>query len=188
MKRILKSLAKFFLGEYALYHIYRCEPALLPRPTPVAQNRRFSRVDQAEILSSADRVVLDQIGYCGPDSQAYACLEDARIIGLCFFWWGARYRTRNFWPLAEGEAKLVQIIVLPQMRGQGVAAQLITYATADMFAQGYSRLYARIWHSHASSLKAFSRAGWQRIATLIETHPLQRKKALRLCWPISGKR
>lgn len=189
MKSILKLLAKFLLGEYAVYHIYRCVPAAVePVPTHVVQGWRFSRVDQAEILSSADRVVLDQIGYCGADSQAYACLEDSRIIGLCFFWWGARYRTRNFWPLAESEAKLVQIIVLPQMRGRGVAAQLVAYAAADMFAQGFSRLYARIWHSHTSSLKAFSRAGWQRIAIVIEAHPLRRKKTLRLCWRSSGGR
>ena len=41
----------------------------------------------------------------------------------------------------------MQIIVLPEMRGQGVASNLIKFATQDMYQRGFKHLYARIWWS-----------------------------------------
>jgi RimJ/RimL family protein N-acetyltransferase len=57
---------------------------------------------------------------------------------------------------------------------------LIAHAADDMFRKGLQRLYARIRHSNKASLKAFQRAGWARVATVIEIYPLRRRLPCRL--------
>ena len=98
---------------------------------------------------------------------------------MCFYWFGERYQKRNFLQLKEGEAKLVQIVTDPLMRGKGVAQTLIAMSSLDMQRRGFSRLFARIWHSNTPSLRAFERAGWMRKGLIIEIDPLHRSKPWR---------
>lgn len=136
--------------------------------------------EKALVESSKDPLISEQAWYHGNDTQGYACLVDGRIVGVCYFWYGKTYLKRNFWPLAEGEAKLVQIVTIPEMRGHGVAAGLIASAANDMFDRGFHCLYARIWHSNAPSARAFQRAGWRHVATVIEVYPLRRQAPFRI--------
>jgi RimJ/RimL family protein N-acetyltransferase len=80
----------------------------------------------------------------------------------------------------------VQIVTIPEMRGFGVASHLLAYAARDMFRIGFHCVYARIWHSNTPSLRAFQRAGWGRVATVIEVNPLRRKTPLRITWRKRG--
>lgn len=175
----MKQLLQLLLGDYSFYHIYSRAIANGEAQAPAVEGLRFARVDRAQTVVSPDTLIREQESYFGADTYAYACLEGERIVALCFFWYGDRYRTRNFWPLAEQEAKLVQIVTLPEQRGKGIASALILYACGDMRHQGFLRLYARIWHSNGSSLRAFQRAGWSHIATVIEVFPFRRKRPLR---------
>ena len=174
----IKKLALFFLRDYAIYHIYRqkCRDAIDVPSTEF----RVEPVEEDVIINSKDEMIVQQAWYCGEGSHAYACMNDSRIVGLCFFWHGSRYSARNFWPLEEKAAKLVQIIVLPEMRGRGIASRLIEYSTHEMSRLGFKYLYARIWWSNKPSLHAFERAGWVRVATVIDIFLSYRAKPFRL--------
>jgi GNAT superfamily N-acetyltransferase len=141
---------------------------------------RYEPVEKKQIADSTDPAIAEHAWYHDRDTYAYACLEGARIVGLCFFWHGMGYSKRNFWPLRENEAKLVQLFVLPEMRGRGIARRLIEAATQDMNRQGFNYVYARIWRSNKPSLHVFERAGWQRVATVIEIALHGRNKSFRL--------
>lgn len=190
MKELAKKLARILLGDYSIYYIYSQSLKDLPSLSPIkAQVFKFGPVDQEAVKSSADPLIQEQAGYHGTGCHAYACFDGERIAGICFYWFGERYRQRNFWPLNDGEAKLVQIITLPEMRGRGIASALIAFASRDMKQKGFSRLYARIWHSNKPSLLAFERAGWARIARVVEMNPLRRKHPFCIrfgAWP-AGK-
>ena len=117
--------------------------------------------------------------YAGDGAEAFACLVDGRIVGLCFFWFGERYRSRNYWPLDADEAKLVQIVTLPELRGKGVARGLIEYSTARMIERGRRRLFARVWFTNAPSAQAFRSAGWRQVAFVMRVNPLRRATPMR---------
>jgi RimJ/RimL family protein N-acetyltransferase len=172
MKRLAKKLAKLLFGNYSVYYIYACKAGQGERAAANASGFRFAPVDKAQVESSNAALIVDQSAYHGSDTHAYACFRGARIVGSCYFWHGARYRERNFWPLARDEAKLVQIVVIPRMRGRAVATNLIACAAENMFQKGFRCLYARIWHSNTPSWRAFQRAGWVRVAVVIEARPL----------------
>ena len=180
-KEIAKKLARALLGDYAAYQIYSQtrNGALAARPEPTVP-LRVALVDGFAIDSSLDPLIRDQVGYAGSESRAYACFDQDRIVAVCFYWFGNRYLTRNFWPLADGEAKLVQIVALPEVRGRGLATRLIKASCNDIMQQGFNRVYARIWHSNAPSLRAFERAGWTRVALVLEVNPFRRPRSIRI--------
>lgn len=180
MRDALKKLLRLFLGDYSIYRIYSY--SLEDGPVHVSElpTFRFSRVGRAEIEASDDPLIREQAWYGGNGSHAFAYLEESRIVSLCFFWYGDRYRTRNFWPLAKDEAKLVQVVTLEEKRGSGIATALIANASAILLADDFVRLYARIWHSNLPSLRAFRRASWHPVATVIELNPLRQKVPPRL--------
>lgn len=181
MKELAKKLAGIFFGDYAIYHIYSSSPDELSASGAGAKNNfTVKPVDQGTINSCGETQIREQGGYAGAGSHAYACFDGDHIVGVCFYWFGDRYLKRNFWPLTAGEAKLVQIIVLPEMRGRGVATTLIESSCRDLLAKGFNRAYARIWHSNTPSLMAFERAHWMRIGTVVELNPFRLKTPIRM--------
>jgi RimJ/RimL family protein N-acetyltransferase len=121
----------------------------------------------------------EQAGYAGEEALAYACMHEGQIVGLCFYWYGARYLQRNFWPLQSAEAKLVQIITSPRMRGKRVAGTLIASSCDDVMKRGFERVFARVWHSNEPSLRAFAGAGWWRCAKVFDVNPFRRPQPMR---------
>lgn len=182
MKNFLKQLVHFLLGEYAIYHIYTCPTgASAPPHSPKTVRFTMREIGAVELADSADKLIREQAGYFGEDSIAFACLDGERIVGVCFYWFGARYKKeRNFWPLAEHQAKLVQIITLPEMRGREVATTLVALSTYAMREKGFERNFARIWHSNTPSVRAFTRAGWRYVTTIVVINPLRRRQPIRI--------
>lgn len=179
-KELLKKTAKLLLGEYSIYQVYSQSDNAAVQPHPVAETHyRVKEIDITAIGLSLEPLIKEQAHYAGPGSHVYACFDESRIVGICFYWFGVRYLERDFWPLADGEAKLVQIISLPDMRGRGVATAIIGSSSNDMLKKDYRRLYARVWHSNTPSARAFERAGWKRIALVIEINPLRRNRPVR---------
>jgi GNAT superfamily N-acetyltransferase len=178
MANLIKILSRFFIRDYSFYRIYGRSCADSNAST--IAGLRFEPIEKKQIANSADPAIMEHAWYHDRDTHAYACLEDTRIVGLCFFWYGMGYSKRNFWPLREHEAKLVQLFVLPERRGRGIAKRLIEAATQDMSRQGFNYVYARIWRSNIPSLRAFQRAGWERVATVIEIFPRGKDKSFRL--------
>ena len=181
MKEVVKKLAQILFGDYSAYKIYsRSKADASPSHPTTTATFRIEPVDEFAINSSAEPLIREQVGYAGPGSHAYACFDDGRIVGICFYWFGDRYLRRNFWPLVDGEAKLVQIISLPEMRGRGIATMLITLSCRHMMQTGFRQLYARIWHSNTPSLRAFERAGWMQVAFVLEINPLRQIQPIRI--------
>jgi len=178
---LAKKLARTLFGEYAAYAIYSRSTNDTPQShSGVAAAFTVAQVGTREISDSKEQLVREQAWYAGPDSIAYACFDGDRIVGVCFYWFGKRYQQRNFWPLVEGEAKLVQIVSIPAMRGHGVATTLIASSYRDMTQRGFGRAYARIWHSNTPSLRAFEKAGWTRVGFVLELNPLRRPRPIRI--------
>jgi RimJ/RimL family protein N-acetyltransferase len=180
-KALARKLALILLGDYAAYYVYAgfAVEGRLAEPDNEL-SFRIEPVDLAAILASPDSLIQNQAHYLGPGAEAYACVRDGRIAGVCIYWHGDRYRKRNFWPLKDGEAKLVQIVSVPAMRGRGVASALIAASCRDMCSRGFQRMYARIWHSNVQSWRAFERAGWVRVALVVEVNPLRRQQPIQM--------
>ena len=167
-KRLLTLLA----GDYSVYRVYslkREAAATLP-PAP-AFDCTFGSITEAEIAASPDELIAVQAWYHGQDACAFAVKEGGRILSLCFFWFGERVSQRTTWPVGAHQAKLVQIVTLPEARGRGVAKWLIALAAQRMFDSGFDRLYARVWYTNAPSWRAFSSVGWSWIATVVSLQP-----------------
>jgi GNAT superfamily N-acetyltransferase len=180
MKALLKRLAHGVLGDYAIYRVLQGPDGGRPAPLPPqAAGFSIGPVQRAEIEACADQALREQAFYAGEGAHAYACRDGGRIVGLCFYWHGERYRRRGFWPLQEGQAKLVEIITAPDMRGRKVAQALIAVSAADMAAQGYAGLFARVWFNNTPSLRAFAAAGWRPCALVVDVNPLRRAQPWR---------
>lgn len=180
MNGTIKRFARAMLGDYCLYQIYSISAE--DKPIHGAGSNRFElcSVDQAEIDSSTDPLIREQAGYLGTGAAAFGCFLDGVLVATCHYWYGERYATRNFLPIAPNEAKLVQITTARDVRGQGIASALIAYSTREMFRQGFNALYARIWHSNSPSLRAFEHAGWRRVCFVVEVSPFGRRSPVRI--------
>lgn len=184
---LARRFARSLLGDYAAYYVYASPANSDARRTFGGQSgMQVQAIDQGVRFPTSETLVQDQAQYFGPGSYAYACLLDGRIAGVCIYWYGERYLKRNFWPLEAHEAKLVQIISSPEMRGRGVATALIAGSCADLLGKGFQRAYARVWHSNLPSRRAFERAGWTRKALVVEINPLRRQRPYRLRFDIAA--
>ena len=171
MPPFARRLLAWLLGDYSVYRILSSEGA--PQGVPASPaGLQLAVVEAADLASSGEALIREQAWYGGSESRIYACRLDDQIVACCIYWYGARYRTRNFWPLRHNQAKLVQIITLPSQRGRGLARLLIAFSGNDMRSRGFDSLFARVWHSNRPSLSAFEASGWRRVATVVEAYPL----------------
>ena len=127
MRELVKRVLRLLLGNYAAYHIY----AIDSRHEVAAQvpegDSRIEAIDAVDLSASVHAQMRDQSGYCGADAQAFGCWCEGQLVACCIYWYGERYaRHRNYWPLALGQAKLVQVITLDSMRGRGLAHGFLT--------------------------------------------------------------
>jgi ribosomal protein S18 acetylase RimI-like enzyme len=179
-KSILKAALARLFGDYSYYRIL-ASPTEFPPPDADEASSVVS-ADVQSLESARSEEIRAQSWYAGPGAQVFAWRQDQEIVAVCAFWHGDRYAERAFWPLKPGEAKLVQIVVDPAFRARGIATRLIEHSSARMRGFGFTRLYARVWHSNAPSLRAFQGARWQRIASVVEIKLLGLGPRLRLRW------
>jgi RimJ/RimL family protein N-acetyltransferase len=180
MKAVAKRIARVIFGDYAIYCVYRCG-ALPAKET----RHRVEELSEDDIRAASDPNIAGQAGYAGTGAHAFGIREEGVLQAVCFYWHGERYRPRGFWSLEASEAKLVQIITAPSARGRGLATALIRgSASAMQHGHGWSRLFARVWHSNRPSRAAFERAGWEQIAVVLEVNPLRLRRAWRLSWRV----
>lgn len=175
IKQVAKRLARALLGDYGIYYVYCAgnAPSIVARTTVRA-------IGAAEVAAARDQLIAAQAGYAGEGARAFAVCEHGTPLAVCIYWFGERYRSRGFWPLADDEAKLVQIVTAPGARGRGLASTLIAASAAAMRDQGWSQLYARVWHSNSPSCRAFEKAGWRRVALVVEVNPLRLARPWRM--------
>lgn len=180
LKDLARRLIGAMLGPVEPYRVLRLD--LDTSATAPGGDEGLVELDAEALQRCGDTTLAEQAWYLGEHSRAFGWRRNGELAALCVYWWGPRYEQRNFWPLAEGQAKLVQIITAPAHRGHGIAGRLITASAQHMREAGFVRLYARVWHSNAPSLRAFQAAGWRRVATVVRCSPRWRKKPLRLRW------
>jgi len=179
-KSILKAALARLFGDYSYYRIL-ASPKEFP-PSDAAEASVVVSVDGQRLTGAGSEEIRAQSWYAGSGAHVFAWMQDQDIVAVCAFWHGDRYAERAFWPLKPGEAKLVQIVVDPAFRGRGIATRLIEHSAARMHESGFTRLYARVWHSNAPSLRAFRAARWNQIASVVELRLLGLGPRLRLRW------
>lgn len=155
----LRTLAQKIFKQYDLYWIYESQNG-----TPaasIAAGFEFAEISKPEEIQSAAPEIRLLSSYLLQDSRCFIIRKDQEIVSGCVYWWGQTYTIhRNFWALLPNEAKLVQISTVPSCRKLGLASALISHSAMRMRESGFRRLYARIWHSNRSSVRAFERANW----------------------------
>jgi len=169
--KAVKNIVHAILN-YSIFVIYKCDSTSKNANKP-QESYEIRLITREDIINSDDAHIYEQGWYGGEGSCIFACIVGERIVALCVYWYGDRYLTRNFWPLKEKEAKLVQVYTLPEMRGKGLAPMLIQHSTDAMIRQGFVTLFARVWHSNHSSRKAFEKSNWMAVATVLEIQPVK---------------
>jgi GNAT superfamily N-acetyltransferase len=169
----MSSLARI-LGHIGVsYEIYRVFKLATPAESPDFPESPVCvrLLEDHSILGSTTPEVRGLSEYAGPGAVGFVATVNEKVVGACWYWHGARYRSRGFIKLPPTAAKLVQITVDPEYRGRGIAPVLIGRSSRIMAERGFTELYARIWHSNRSSLAAFTKAGWQDLGlvTLLNT-------------------
>ena len=172
MKAAIRGIAHVLLGDYELYRIFRRD--LDPAETSPPAGVTFEPILSPDVLlSSPDPDLKSHAVYAGDGAHGFGAWVDGRLAGSCWYWMPERYRRdRNFWPLRDDEAKLVQIGVSASVQGRGIGGALMHYAEARMARLGVHRAYARIWHSNDPSIRMFLKAGWEPVASVTVIRPL----------------
>lgn len=168
MKGWVRKLPKYLFGNYYIFRIYSYELDHIPP----------ERDPDCLIFSNPHRREDETTGYAGPDAIGFAYEQEGVRLSHCWVWYGERYKSRNFWPLAANEAKLIALETLPEARGRGIATRLLQYVVAELAARDFKCLYARIWHSNKPSIRAFEKAGWRYHALVLEFHLLGKRRRI----------
>lgn len=157
MLGFLRKIVRAVVGDYHFFKIYRCD--LTDAEGAPESGCIMTRTPEPDGTGSGNPV----------EAFNFAYEEEGKQLCNCGIWCGDYYRRkRNFWPLQPGEAKLVFLETDPEARGRGLAPKLIRFAMSEMHKRGFTRLYARIWHSNKPSLRALGKAGWQYHALVVE--------------------
>lgn len=166
---MLRQLARFLLGDYQAFWILerRSVPGGGASDRPV----ELGVLQAADLAACGQQTLAEQAWYLGSEAVAFGWYADDALQAVCVYWYGDRYRSRNFWPLTAKEAKLVQVITAPSARGRGYAGKLIAASADAMADDGFERMLARVWLTNTPSLRAFRSAGWRRVALVITGEP-----------------
>jgi RimJ/RimL family protein N-acetyltransferase len=173
VRAVAKALLGAVFGEYELYRVFATDPAA--GTADLWSGAALVDADATLFKGDADSGIRSLADYDGTDAVSFALLREQRPVCGCSYWLGERYRQqRGFWPLRQNEAKLVQITTAASHRGQGLATALIALSSRRMAERDFTRLYARVWHNHEQSLRAFRAAGWNEVALRIGIRPFGR--------------
>ena len=171
---VLRAILRLLLGEYEIYRVLQILPGSLQECASARRHviRRLNNPDELSACLDPELSALSR--YAADEAVCFVAQGQHGIVAACWFWYGKTYSRRNFWPLQEREAKLVQINTSAQHRNRGIAQDLIRYGCEQMFLAGFHRLYARVWHSDSASLTAFKKVGWEEVAIVVTMQTLGR--------------
>ena len=174
-----KAILRRLVGEHQFYRIFRVDSSVSDPPSGAGCSLR--RLERLDLLGASRHKELAQlVNYAGEQAMCFVAEDQGEIVAACWYWFGETYQRRNFWPLRPREAKLVQVTSATNVRGRGIAVALIHFSTGQMLGSGFDALYARVWHSHVASRRAFEKAGWSEYAKVIEASPFGRRT--RVVW------
>lgn len=180
VRRALKAVTRLLLGPYRFNRIYQSAATEIELKVPTGTS--FARLESVPVTSVLSAELRERFDYGGEDAYGYGLFLDGSLAAVCWFWGPKRFHDPLLWHLAKHEAIMVDLVTAPQFRGRGLAAVLIGYASAEMRRAGWNALYTWMWHTHHASYRAFERAGWEQVASVVEIHPFGSRRALRWCW------
>lgn len=178
LKQAVKDLAGRLVAEYRINWIY-----VGTKPGGTAQSEELTEVDAAicaHLEQSPTRQVRKAAAYTRSGLKGLALCEKGRPVCVAHFAEPEQYDRFGTWPLAQGEAALMDISTEEAERGRGLAVSLIRLSTDHYLGHGHRRLIAFIWWSNTPSVRAFTNAGWVRIGLSIEVRRKARWRALRI--------
>ncbi len=175
-----KTLAKSTLGrlfqDYRINWIYAAtgRSQSSEMPVPLTDNHR-------QILETSPTAKMrNSVSFSKSGLDGFVLEEGGRPVCVAHFADPARYDRNDTWPLRPGDIALMDIATEDSMRGRGLAVRLIA-GTTDMFlSHGKERAVAFIWWSNTPSVRAFSKAGWQRIGLSIEFQTARKWRSIQL--------
>jgi GNAT superfamily N-acetyltransferase len=154
---------------------------------PEIEDPNLCEVGREEMLRADSPELRDQAWYAGEQSIGGGYRIDGRLVAARWAWYGERYKQqRGFWPLKDGEAKIVQSFVLPEARGLGIATKMGFFGDQVLGAKGFTRMYARVWYNHTASIELTKKCGYRQIGWGVEVNPFRRKKPFKLTFKSAG--
>jgi len=175
----LNSAVRALFGDYSIYVIYKSSK----RPGEANSGLRtagFAEISSQSVVESPDASLRDRAWYCGEGCITYGVHVEGQLVSACWYWFGDRYALRNYWPLSELQAKLVEVYTADPYRGRGLATALIRSSAHDMHSRGFLDLFARVWHSNRPSRRAFAAAGWEAHRLVVDIRPFGRPMRMTL--------
>lgn len=159
-KAVLRKALQWVSDDYWNGWLYVYEPgANSPAPGAI----RCGVIEELEEIACSPHPELRRQAWRREaDAWAFGAWMESELAAVCWFQARETYRRRGgFFRLAADEAELVQITTAEKFRGRGIAKVLIEYAACQMGANGFRRLYAKVWHDNKPSIRAFQNAGWK---------------------------
>jgi GNAT superfamily N-acetyltransferase len=182
VRDLLRTVAHWLFGDYRFYHVREVDAAPVPE-SPPWDGRIGPITNLADLAGAKDHTIRAhgsvnrELGYyafgawVGDELASFVILASQKALTL-----------KSVWPLEDGEAMLAQVTTEESFRGRGIAPILINYTARKMGELGFRRLYATIWHSNATPMWVFDKAGWQRFAFLMVVYPFGTKRPGRFVW------
>ncbi len=183
--RKIVEFAKYALhalfGDYQYWKVYSI--GLPQSPATLPQDVRVLEIQPGTPVATSDPALARRLSYGGEEAHGFGLFTNNELATVLWYWWGDRYqraRRGRSWTLPDGAAKLVGLYTAPEFRGLGYALILQRQSAHIMGLRGFTRLYARIWHSNSSSIRVFEKAGWQCVGSYVELCPLSTRIQFRL--------
>lgn len=178
LKQVIKELAGRLVAEYRINWIY-----VSTAPDKAARSAELTEVDEAlcALLDKSPTLQVRKAArYARSGLKGLALCEQGKPVCVAHFAEPEQYDRAATWPLAQGEAALMDISTEEAARGKGHAVRLIRQASEYYLGRGYRRLIAFIWWSNQPSVRAFTKAGWKRAGLSIEVRRGPRWRSLRI--------
>jgi GNAT superfamily N-acetyltransferase len=167
----VRWVCRRLFGSYRLNQIYGMRAAPSKRCLSCAADIRTIE-STASLECHNDAGIRKLAGYDGEGAFGFAAYRDGHLASACWVWTHKRFRDDRLWILSPSEAMLVEVYTVQAHRGKRLASALLTHAAAAMGERGFGMIYASIWWSNRPSVRAFQRAGWQRVGFVAELYPL----------------
>jgi ribosomal protein S18 acetylase RimI-like enzyme len=174
------KLLSLALGDYGIYQVFIDGAA-----TPVRSDISVAPIEGPDALAgAADPEIAGLATYARDGTYGFGAWLAGELAAGCWYADAGADSQRSTWPIAAGEAKLLQITTAARFRGKGLARALIAQSAAAMRQRGFGPLYARVWHSNAASQAAFRAAGWEWRALVLEFTPFGIGRPRRLAFRV----
>jgi len=136
---------------------------------PLPAGYRVAELAASDLQASAFPELRDCQEYGGLGSHTFGIVRaDGALVCVQCFWFGERYREHGFWPIEPDAAVSMHLVTASAEQGKGLATHLKQHSAKRLREKGFSRLYSRIWWTNRASLRVSEKAGWSRVATILE--------------------